>query len=164
MSIVLWAGFFRRKRRPHSPPPARPAQPADLEPRLRRATEALYEDERLRAGLTDGEANVLLGWGEQQLAAAATAITGRAVPLAEAEEQFDAAAGRVRATMTGIADLVDERAGLSAPEVQARAAALVAEQLGQPAAPDDAVSLTPELGNKEFIEELTALASRTGGA
>ncbi len=133
----------------------------DLEQRLQGATEALYEDERLRSQLTDEEANLLLQWGEQSLAAAAAGL-GRSPARGKGQTaQFDAALARVRAALAGINDLAGERSSLSQDEVSARVAAIVAAWNGAPAAPGAShpagSDLPPDLDTQQFIARVTGL-------
>jgi hypothetical protein len=62
---------------------------------LERAAERLYEDERLRRGLTDDEAKVLLDWAMSQLDAAAAV-----------GQPLDVVLQQVRAAARGVNDLL----------------------------------------------------------
>jgi|GEM_PF-229267 len=73
-----------------------------------RAAERLLEDERLRAGLTDEQAQTLLNWGLAQLSAQVAALDE------PTPEKVDEIARRIRKAMAGINSLVRERGGPTA--------------------------------------------------
>ncbi|GEM_PF-2424100 len=110
-------------------------------PALEGAIEGLYEDEGLRSNLSDDEANILLGWGEQQLTAAADPA---------------AAKGAVQATIKAVNGLVGERANLDGNGLAAAIAAVVSSAGGI----GDGKALAAEslkLDNATFINKLLPL-------
>ncbi len=110
---------------------------------VERASESLYEDERLRSNLTDAEAEVILTWATDWLADRASAARDEA----GAQRIVQAETPRVRAALAAMNDAV---AGSSAPTL-AQAIAM----------------LEPTLtGDKPFTREelLTLLSSLAGAA
>ena len=76
---------------------------AELRRFEQRAAERLLEDERLRAGLSDDQAETLLNWGLAQLSAQVAELEGAS------QQKVDDLARRIRGAMAGINSLVRDR-------------------------------------------------------
>ena len=141
---------------------------ASLDDQLRRAVESLYDDERLRADLTDAEARALLSWGEMQLeesAAAGGRSGGRSAGQLD-HDRLEATQRVTRGALRAIVDLAGRRAGMAESELRGQVADILAAWLDRPVpAPPDSIShdelasLGSSADTREFILRLTALLS-----
>ncbi|MSP14504.1 MAG: hypothetical protein EXR62_16310 [Chloroflexi bacterium] len=131
---------------------------------LQRAVESIYEDERLRSSLNDEEAQVLLKWGEKQVAnltdPAAVAPGARGSQVAATDHLQ-----RIRAILRDINDLVGEQTGLTDDQIRERIQSLLASQgklspaLSQQI--DALVAERQKLSGPELVARLVNLAGQT---
>jgi hypothetical protein len=91
---------------------------------VERATERLYEDISMRSELTDTEANVLLQWGEKEIA--------RLAERGLSDEEFDELFSNLKKLLGNINRFTGHRTEMSAEESQAQlnAMAAAAQTLG----------------------------------